>query len=99
MPKKTKKQKLASERRKLQFSQKIQAQPISISQPTIKKMETITSTQTIRPIQTQTDTITTKMFKKDLTKSLVISGAILCIVFGIYLQQQFGILPINSLFN
>ncbi len=97
MPKKTKKQKIASERRKIHFFQKTQAQPISISSPTIEKKEEIISTPVIREPQKETGTISSKLFKKDLTKSLFISGAILFIVFGIYLQQQFGILQINSL--
>lgn len=79
------------------FSQKIQAQPVSVSQPSFEKKEEIISTPLIREPKIETDTITSKLFKKDLTKSLFISGAILFIVFGIYLQQQFGILPINSL--
>jgi hypothetical protein len=97
MPKKTKKQKIASERRKLHFSGKNQAQPISVSQPINEKIDGPVSKPVIISQPKETNTVTTTIFKKDLMKSLAISGGILALVFGIYLQQTFGILPINSL--
>lgn len=97
MPKKTKKQKIASQKRKLQVLEKPQAQPISVSSPLNEKTEEKISTPRVREPQMEMNTLTSRIFKKDLTKSLFISGAILFIVFGIYLQQQFGILPVSNL--
>lgn len=96
MPKKTKKQKLASERRKLQFFQKPQAQIISSFQPELTQKNEEPKVEVISVKNAVAYSTSTLFIKNDLTKSLLICGLVLFIMIGIYIQQHFGILPVNN---
>jgi len=83
MPKKTKKQKLAAEKRKIALPQK----PITPKADTVKLEEKTTSKSIQDPAQLSSSLI----FKKELYKSLMISAFIILVEIGIYLAQNMGI--------
>lgn len=85
MPKKTKRQKIAAEMHK----HKIAAQHTEISQSTPLQQPKTETKQALKKALFTTES--TLFFKKDLTKSLLVTGVLLAVELGIYIAQLNGL--------
>ena len=85
MPKKTKRQKIAAEMHK----HKIVAQFNEVSESIPLQQTKVETKQTSKKMLFTTES--TLFFKKDLTKSLIVTGVLLTIELGIYIAQLNGL--------
>lgn len=88
MPKKTKRQKMAAEKRKIYHPHHEVEKIVEVEEPKIPKI-------TKNPSLIMSNT-STEIFKKDLSRSLLISAIIILVEIGIYLAQN-KVIPVTNL--
>lgn len=93
MPKKTKKQKMAAEKRKSEHSYEPQVTVFNSTQ--IEKKEIKEDVKMHQKVSSSVPSASTEIFKKELTKSLAISALIILVEIGIYLAQN-NVIPVTN---